>query len=40
VHSYPATRGSAVEPALVYVVCEFVPTQQKAIATGERVKRR
>ncbi len=26
VHSYPATRGSAVEPALVYVVCEFVPT--------------
>ena len=26
VHSYPATRGSIAEPALDYVVCEFVPT--------------
>jgi hypothetical protein len=26
VHTYPATRGSIAEPALHYVVCEFVPT--------------
>jgi hypothetical protein len=26
VHSYAATRGSIAEPALYYVVCEFVPT--------------
>ena len=27
--SYPATRGSAVEPALEYVVCEFVPNEDR-----------
>ncbi len=27
VHMYPATRGSAVEPALSYVVCEFLPAE-------------
>ena len=26
VRTYPATHGSKVEPALIYVVCEFVPT--------------
>ena len=39
VQSYPATRGSAVEPALVYVVCEFVPNED-AMAAGERAKLR
>jgi hypothetical protein len=39
VRSYPAGRGSAVEPALVYVVCEFVPNE-KAIAGGEGAKLR
>jgi hypothetical protein len=28
VRTYPATRGSAAEPAQTYVVCEFVPTSQ------------
>ena len=27
VRSYPATRGSAVEPSIFYVVCEFIPTE-------------
>ena len=39
VHSFPATRGSAVEPALDYVVCEFVPNED-AVAAGERAKLR
>ncbi len=39
VRSYPATRGSAVEPAISYVVCEFIPTEA-AIAAGERSKLR
>ena len=39
VRSYPATRGSAVEPAVFYVVCEFVPTNS-AIAAGKPSKRR
>ncbi len=39
VQGYPATRGSAVEPALVYVVCEFVPNEGAMVA-GERVKLR
>ena len=40
VRSYPATRGSAVEPALFYVVCEFVPTTETAIAAGKSSKLR
>jgi hypothetical protein len=32
VRAYPATRGSAVEPALTYVVCEFVPVPTVAAA--------
>ncbi len=39
VQSYPATRGSAVEPALVYVVCEFVPNEG-AMAAADRMKLR
>jgi hypothetical protein len=39
VQRYPATRGSAVEPALVYVVCEFVPNEG-VMASGERTKLR
>ncbi len=34
VHTYPATRGSSAEPAIFYVVCEFVPTSV-ALAPGE-----
>ncbi len=34
VHSYPATRGSAVEPKLVYVVCEFVPSSRVTGSSG------
>jgi hypothetical protein len=40
VRSYPATRGSIVEPALSYVVCEFVPTTEAAIASGKSSKLR
>jgi hypothetical protein len=38
VRRYPATRGSSVEPALVYVVCDFVPTTDTAIASGRSSK--
>jgi hypothetical protein len=31
VRTYPATRGSMVEPALSYVVCEFVPTSRSSV---------
>ena len=30
VRTYPATRGSSAEPAIFYVVCEFVPTSRFA----------
>jgi hypothetical protein len=33
VRTYPATRGSPVEPAQTYVVCEFVPTSQASAPT-------
>ena len=32
VRTYPATRGSQVEPAQTYVVCEFVPTPRALAA--------
>jgi hypothetical protein len=39
VHSYVATRGSIAEPALYYVVCEFVPTLvARGTGTHERMR--
>jgi hypothetical protein len=32
VRTYPATRGSPVEPAQTYVVCEFIPTPRALAA--------
>ena len=44
VRTYPATHGSKVEPALTYVVCEFVPTSPQLVpswpSTDGRVTRR
>ena len=39
VRRYPATRGSAVEPAIFYVVCEFVPSRV-SVAAGVEGRRR
>ena len=39
VRIYPATRGSIVEPALFYVVCDFVPSTP-AVAAGGATKLR
>jgi len=36
VRTYPATHGSKVEPALTYVVCEFVPTSAPLVANWPR----
>ena len=33
VRTYPATRGTNVEPAQTYVVCEFVPVSSPAAAS-------
>jgi hypothetical protein len=35
--TYPATRGSSAEPAIYYVVCEFVPTSRLADVRGQRI---
>jgi hypothetical protein len=40
VHSYAATRGSIAEPALHYVVCEFVPTALANSAGGTELSPR
>jgi hypothetical protein len=37
VHTYPATRGSTSEPALHYVVCEFVPTPSLAVDRAQGI---
>jgi hypothetical protein len=37
---YPATRGSAAEPRLIYVICELVPRTPVTAATVPPVQRR
>ena len=40
VRTYPATHGSKVEPALIYVVCEFVPTSPQLVPSWPSIDRR